>query len=84
MVTMATYNTLRDSLSALFRDTEALHAKAYDFNETVKKNIVREDALTDSILENMESAIKRLSDTMDFVTYVIEDLDTLYEESSTQ
>lgn len=81
---MATYNTLRDSLSALFRDTEALHAKAYDFNETVKKNIVREDALTDSILENMESAIKRLSDTMDFVTYVIEDLDTLYEESSTQ
>lgn len=84
MVTMATYNTLRDSLSALFRDTEALHAKAYDFNETVKKNIVREGALTDSILENMESAVKRLSDTMDFVTYVIEDLDTLYEESSTQ
>ena len=81
---MATYNTLRDSLSALFRDTEALHAKAYDFNETVKKNIVREGALTDSILENMESAVKRLSDTMDFVTYVIEDLDTLYEESSTQ
>lgn len=81
---MATYNTLRDSLSALFKDTEAIHAKAYDFNETVKKNIVRDDALTDSILENMEYAVKRLSDAMDFVTYVIEDLDTLHEESSTQ